>query len=335
MVVEGMDLVRSTRQILDQCNLQPGDEVVLYADTGKAPALVQAFFAAAVALEVEPLLLTFPQRRKMLQEPGEAALTGMKAAEMVVDLATDPWLYTEGLNAILDAGGRVLQVLASEASLAKMTPTPDLIRRAERAAALFEAASEVRIVSDGGTDLVADATGRPGWGQDGVVRRPGDWDSAATSILACAPLEDAVEGTFVIEPGDFVWTMPKEVIASDPITLTVEAGRLTDIQGGSDARHLEAWLASFDDPNSYVFAHTGFGGDPRASLDEPQEVESIEGGINVAFGGNIFRGLGGTNKAKSHVDIVVLKQTLYLDDELVVENGEIVHPDLSMDEDAP
>lgn len=330
MAVQGMDLVRSTRLILEHCGLKAGEEVVLYADTGKAPALVEAFFASALALGVEASLLVFPQRRRMLQEPTPAALAAMRTASMVVDLATDPWLYTKGLNRILDSGGRVLQVLASEATIAKMAPTQGLIRRAERAAGLFGKAREVRIVSDGGTDLVADCTGRPGWGQDGVVRNPGDWDSAATSIFACAPLEDRVDGTFVIEPGDFVWLTPREMLASERITLTIRGGRLTKVEGGSDARRLERWLAAFGDPNSYIFAHTGFGGDPRASLDEPQEAESIEGGINIAFGGNVFRGLGGKTLAKSHVDIVVMGQTMYLDGECVVKSGRIVHPDLAL-----
>jgi 2,5-dihydroxypyridine 5,6-dioxygenase len=331
MTVHGMDLVRTTTTILRHCNLKPGDEVVLYADTGKSPALVDAFFAAAMAADVEPLLAIFPQRRAMLQEPSASALSSMKQATMVVDLATDPWLYTDGLNAILDAGGRVLQVLAAESTLAKMPPTAGLIRRAKAAADMFEKAKEVRIRSDGGTDLVANCQGRPGWGQDGVVREPGDWDSAGTSILACAPLEDEVNGAFVIEPGDFVWTIPREILVEEPITLTVESGRLTSVEGGEDAKRLARWLASFEDPNSYVFAHTGFGGDPRASIDQPLEAESIEGGINVAFGGNIFRGLGGRTKAKSHVDIVVMKQTMFLDDECVVKDGKIVHPDLAVE----
>jgi 2,5-dihydroxypyridine 5,6-dioxygenase len=326
--VQGMDLVASTTRILRQCALEDGDEVVVYADTGKSPGIVQSFYAAALALGVDPILAVFPQRRAMLQEPSRSALELMKSSTMVVDCATDPWLYTKGLNAVLDAGSRVLQVLAEEPSLARMVPTEDLVRRAEAAARLFHAAKEVRIESSAGTNIVADCHGRPGWGQDGAVRKPGDWDSAATSIYAVAPLEDAMDGTMVLEPGDFVWTMPEPLHLRDRIRLTVEVGRLAKVDGGDQGLKLERWLASFQDSNSYVIAHTGFGGDPRASIDRPQEVESLEGGINIAFGGNLFRGLGGKTQAKSHVDIVVMRQSMYLDDELVVKDGTIVHPDL-------
>lgn len=326
--VEGMDLVRSTTEILKHCELKDGDEVVIYADTGKSPAIVQSFFSAALALGVEPILAVFPQRRTMLQEPMRSALDLMKTSTMVVDCATDAWLYTKGLNAILDAGGRVLQVLAEEASLARMTPTKGLVARAEAAARLFADAKEVRITSEAGTDIAADCRGRPGWGQDGVVRKPGDWDSAATAIYAVAPLEDRMNGTMILEPGDFIWTFPEPIHLREKVKLTVDSGRLVKVDGADQALKLERWLRSFDDSNSYVIAHTGFGGDPRATRDRAQEVESIEGGINIAFGGNLFRGLGGKTRAKSHVDIVVMRQSMFLDDVSVVKDGKIVHPKL-------
>ncbi len=328
--VQGMDLVRSATKILKHCELKEGDEVVVYADTGKPPSVVQSFFAAALGLGVEPILSVFPQRRIMLQEPTQSALELMKASTMVVDCATDAWLYTKGLNAILDTGGRVLQVLAEEASIAKMTPNESQVRRAEAAASMFDQANKVRITSEAGTDIVADCRGRPGWGQDGVVRKPGDWDSAATAIYAVAPLEDRMDGTMVLEPGDFVWTFPEPMHLHERIKLTVDGGRLVKVEGSNQALRLERWLHAFNDPNSYVIAHTGFGGDPRASLDRAQEVESIEGGINIAFGGNLFRGLGGKTRAKSHVDIVVMHQSMHLDGKLVVEDGRIVHPKLKI-----
>src|SRR3972149_5404685 len=154
--VQGMDLVRSTTEILKQCELKQGDEVIVYADTGKAPGIVQSFYASALSLGVDPILAVFPQRRVMLQEPSLSALELMKKSTMVVDCATDPWLDTKGLNAVLDAGSRVLQVLAEEASLARMVPTKELVARAEAAARMFHSAKEVRIESAAGTNVTAD-----------------------------------------------------------------------------------------------------------------------------------------------------------------------------------
>lgn len=327
-----METLRSIHKILSLCDLQTGDELAIYTDTGKPPSLVEGFYGAALTLGVEPLLLMSPHPHRMLQEPSRSALAAMKSAPMVADLSSEQWLYTKGLDEILDAGGRVLQVLSTDQTLVKMTPTEDLVRRAEQAAALFTAAKEIRIMSDSGTDIVADCEGRPGSGQDGIVRKPGEWDSTPSAIFACAPIEESVEGTLVVEPGDFIWTYSQNILVSSRTRITIKEGRATAIEGGADAIRLEKWLASFQDPKSYVFAHTGFGGDPRASMDQPQEVESIEGMINVAFGANIFRGLAGKNKAKSHADIMVANHSMFLDDNSIVESGRIVHPSLAMKE---
>lgn len=325
-----LEALRSIRKILSLCELQPGDILAIYTDTGKSPALVEGFFGAALALELEPLMLTIPAPHRMLQEPSPPALLAMKGAKMVADLSSEQWLYTNGLNEILDSGGRVLQVLSTEHTLVKMTPTEALVQRAQRVAKMLTKAKEIRITSDNGTDVVANVEGRNGWGQDGIARRPGEWDSTPSSIFACAPIEGSVEGTLVVEPGDFVWTTPKEILVSEQMTIKLKKGRAAEIQGRADARMTGSWLASFGDPNSYVVAHTGFGGDPRASIDQAQEVESIEGCINFALGANIFRGLGGKNKAKSHLDIMLMKQSMFLDDECVVKDGKIVHPELAI-----
>jgi 2,5-dihydroxypyridine 5,6-dioxygenase len=326
-----LEALRSIRKILSLCELRPNDILAIYTDTGKSPSIVEGFYGAALALDIEPLMLMMPHPHKMLQEPSKPALLAMKAATMVADLSTEQWLYTNGLNEILDSGSRVLQVLSTEHTIVKMTPTEALIHRAERAADLFTKAKEIRITSDSGTNVVANCEGRRGTGQDGIVRKPGDWDSTPSSIFCVAPIEGSVEGTLVLEPGDFMWTTPQEILVSDRTTITIKNGRATAIEGGADATRMEKWLASFGDPNSYVVAHTGFGGDPRASIDQAQEVESIEGCINIALGANIARLLGGKNKAKSHLDLMMMKQSMFADEECLVRDGKIVHPDLAIE----
>ena len=44
--------------------------------------------------------------------------------------------------------------------------------------------------------------------------------------------------------------------------------------------------------------------------------------VHIAFGTNI--GFQGTNKADCHIDGVILNPTLYLDDQLILKDGEFV-----------
>jgi 2,5-dihydroxypyridine 5,6-dioxygenase len=322
-----VELAHATYETLKRSGVAADDWAVIYADTRKDPALVESFLTAASALAGEATLVLRPPQ-PLHAEPREGIRDLLKHATIVVDLASNPWLYTHTLNAVLDAGARVLQVNASASSVGKLLPTDWKTRRAEAGALLFERASTIRITSAAGSDLTARCEGRPGWGQDGIVRRPGDWDSAATSILAIAPLEESLEGTLVIDVGDGLGIRPHRRRATAPTTCRIEAGRITSIEGGADADALRAWLASWDDPQSYVVSHTGFGGDPRASVDDPDEWESREGAVNLAFGSNLFRMLRGNNHARSHVDIVLFEHSMSLNGTVVVDEGTLVDSQL-------
>jgi 2,5-dihydroxypyridine 5,6-dioxygenase len=201
----------------------------------------------------------------------------------------------------------------------------EITEASDSGAALLSEGKEIRITSSAGTDLVASCVGRRANSQDGVVRKRGEWDSACTAIVGIAPLEDDVEGTVVVSEGDTVSMRPHKFVVETPIKLTVKKGRLVEALGGREARYVRDWLRSFEDPNSYVFAHTGFGTDPRAQVvaNESAEWESVAGGVNIAFGSNIFRGLGGKNYAKSHMDIVLFETTMSAGNRKIVLDGKI------------
>lgn len=324
-----LDLLQTAAKYLTFSKVKSGDKLVVYAFASKDRDLVDAFYAAAVQLGTDAML-SIVTTRKFLQEPSRMAVELMKQADIVIDLPTVPWMYTKGLEEILDSGVRVLNVLASSESVAKLPPTDEIIQRSKRGAALFDKASSVRVVSKAGTNITMGCEGRPGLGQDGVAREPGEWDNATTAIIAVAPIEDQADGRLVLQRGDTIYMHPYKLISEGPVRITVRKGKIVTIEGGSEAMRMQQWLSSFNDPNSYVIGHTGFGGDPRAEVAsmEITEWESLAGGVNVAFGSNMFRLLKGQNPAKSHMDIVLMNATMYLDDELVIEDGKFAHRDL-------
>jgi 2,5-dihydroxypyridine 5,6-dioxygenase len=131
-----------------------------------------------------------------------------------------------------------------------------------------------------------------------------------------------------VQPGDII--LPLKRIVSSPITIELRGGRITSIEGSADAALLRSWFESWRDPNSYVIAHIGFGCDPRAEIAAMQlmEWESYAGGVMIAFGANDGIFLGGSNRASSHIDIVLLNADFYADGQCLVSRGEFVHPEL-------
>jgi leucyl aminopeptidase (aminopeptidase T) len=326
MAAKTVELSRATFETLEACLVGEGDAVVIYTDTSKDPQLVDAFLVAAHALAGDVSLL---QRRPAptLAEPPARVREYLASATMVVDMQSNPWLYTDALNSIISGGTRVLQVNASASSVGRLTPSTWKVERARLAAELFTAADDLEIRSPQGSRLLMRAHGRSGWGQDGIVMRPGDWDGAATSIFAVAPLEDSASGELVLEPGDCV--RPLGFRVRERVTLRFENGRAVSAHGEADAQTIWSWLLAWGDQRAFGVSHTGFGGDPRSDMADHSQWESRAGGINLALGSNHFRFLGGTNKAPSHMDLVLLGHTMLVNGEVVVREGQIVEPGIA------
>jgi 2,5-dihydroxypyridine 5,6-dioxygenase len=317
------ELLQSVKEAVRLCKVQANEKVVIFNETSKNPAVVDAFYAAAVSIGADPVLVTVNSRPTILIDPPEQAVAALVGADIVFDLATNPWLYTKSTNRILSSGTRMLQVFTSDDTLISRPPTEQILQRERAARKVLEGCKTFRIFSDQGTDLVMERGERPIHTQGGTVDHPGDWDSYGVCLAAFAPLEDKANGKIV-----FTGTLhiaPQEMVVTTPIEAYVQDGCLVDIKTDhSEAKQFVDWLEAWHDPNSYVIAHTGFGLDHRAKMfpPDPGTLESIYAGVNVAFGANNIPQLGGRTACKSHMDAILFGVSVQVDDKLIIDRGE-------------
>lgn len=316
-------------KVLRMCGLKPGLNVVIYSDTNRSKEITDAFFAACLNLGTDVIrLMTTPRTGGVGEEsrqPPRAAVEMMKKADFVIDLPTNHWVGTPVYSEVLDAGTYMLLSDSDEELIVRIAPTEETIRRTVNGAEMLTEAKTVRIVSRAGTDLTLSVEGRTCNAQTGVVGGNKKWDNFPSSLTEIAPVEDSANGTLVISPGDPIIEFNRLVM--DPIKCVLKGGRIVKIEGGADAQVLKEWFEQWYDPNSYVTAHTGFGTHPMADLLSGQAMdwESLYGGINIAFGVNEGRILGGKNRAKSHIDIILRNADFYADDEILIKEGKFVH----------
>ncbi|HZQ05981.1 MAG TPA: hypothetical protein VFD70_05335 [Anaerolineae bacterium] len=320
------EFFRSAQKAVKYCQVKPSESVVIFADTGKTPALVEAFFTAAQAVGAETIVVTMETKPQALLEPPAAAIRAMSGADVVFDLATNPWLYTQATNTILNSGTRMLQLLVNDETIIKRPPEDFIARREVAGRKLLEGCSTFRIKSEYGTNIVMERGNRPIHTQGGFVDHPGDWDSFAVCLAAFAPLEDKANGPLALF--GTMYLPPQHLfITEKPIMTQVENGRITHIQTDHrEAQLLADWLKSWNDPNSYVIAHTGFGIDHRAALHppDPGAWESYLGGVNIAFGANNIPQLGGQTACKSHFDAVLLNVHVEVDGTPIIQSGKFI-----------
>lgn len=331
------DLIGMVMSQLQLCKVTRQETIVIFTDARTNPNYASAFLAAGKELAASVFELKIPYLPDINGRDIDLApvLKILTAANFVVDLSTGGvlFIYSRTLADVLSGGTRVLQVKGGEDQLRRCFPTEDVRRRTLNGAEWLERAKEIRVVSDAGTDLRMRKHGRKAVAQHGISDVPGHWDSWPSGFLYCAPEEKTANGTLVLDVGDLLVMLGRYI--QEPIRMTVEKGQLIKIQGGVDALLLRERLDQWRDPEAFTISHIGWGTDSRARWTEvaqrgteegARDARSTYGNVQIAFGANYA--LGGMNTTKAHEDLIMRRATFYLDEKVVVENGEIVPEDL-------
>ena len=228
------------RKQLELCDVGPGTSLAVLSEDDVRAEHATAFLAAASELEADAFQVNIRKKPGSFFGPGnslqgnEPAKAALKSVDMVVDLVGLLWSREQ--TEITDAGPRMLLVIEPIDVLKRMVSNPGDRRRIEAASARLGEAKEMRITSPGGTDVTYRFGGYRIGEQYGYTDEPGRWDHWPGVFLYTAAVEDGVDGTVVIDTGDQL-LLPTMRYVTDPITLTVESGMITDIAGpGLDCR---------------------------------------------------------------------------------------------------
>jgi 2,5-dihydroxypyridine 5,6-dioxygenase len=327
-------LVPLFRKELELCKIREGETIILFSDPLFRPHYTAAFTAAALELGAEPISMVVPTDDVDLNN--KVIEKAWAAADMIIGMTTRPWLYTQPHDAALESGARTLMVHEPEDCLRRMFPHPDVRRRAEAGAEVLSEGNEMRVTSNAGTDLVMDISGRPGNPQYGYTDQPGRWDHWPGGLAAVAPIEGSVEGILVVDKSDIIFRLGRYV--EEPIHITIKDGGIVDIEGGTTAILLSDYLAQWEDEKAYIVSHIGWGCEHRANWNAlgirfhdgggVMDAETYLGNMQIAFGSNFLKMLGGKNVTAAHIDIPCRNHTIFVDDRLIVENGKIVPEEL-------
>jgi 2,5-dihydroxypyridine 5,6-dioxygenase len=321
-----MELARAAHKAVGFCaGLQEGENVLVLADTIVERELIDTFANAAYSLGGQTQIMIMETRPEINLEPPPAVAAAMEASDLVLDLLTQYIIHTHTYLKVRQSGTRILCGTGiTEDIMIRMVGQVDYERmteRGQRLTKLFEGAEECRVETALGTSLTMGIKGRPVLLRDGLLEGPGDLDYMPGAQVSMAAVEDAINGTLVVDGNLY----PPVGLLDAPVTLTLEKGRVVDIQGGSQARAWQTWLEHFDDPKMFYQAHISIGMNPGARLGgNILEDERLIGVFTMGFGSQMEFFRGAIGKASSHTDSVTTDPTVYLDGKPVVENGQFV-----------
>jgi 2,5-dihydroxypyridine 5,6-dioxygenase len=338
-----LDLVKAE---LELCGVQEGTKVAVLSQGHQRLDYADTFLQAAESMGATAYNVRLPQENGNLDGDvgtwavgatplagNRPAIEALKQADLVID--TIFLLFSKEQLEIQESGTRVLLCIEPIQHLRDMFPSRRLRERIEYGEQLLSGASELRFTNALGTDVTYKLNTYPVITQYGYTDTPGRWDHWPSGFLFTGGDDDGVDGTVVLAPGDII--LPFKEYVRTPIELTIRQGRIEQIEGELDAELLRSYMESFADEKAYGISHIGWGmletakwgmlaTDKRGIAMHPR---SFYGNVLFSTGPNAE--LGGSNDTMCHVDIPMRNCTLYLDDQPIVVEGDIVVDEMKAD----
>jgi leucyl aminopeptidase (aminopeptidase T) len=325
-------LRKAADKLLERANAKGEEEILIIADEKTDTLVIDAVYQASFETGNYPTLIIQPQRpdSDMFTEPPRIVSAAMKSyPDLVIPLAMNVSPYTNTYTDML-RNSRVLGfIYPTVNSMIEylLHIDYDLTDKiCDSLTALMYKTTECRFTSDAGTDLKMTFGDRHVADDPGKVEKKGDENYLPGACVCAAPIEESWEGTITYD----ALVYPPIGNLSTPVKLNIEHGVVKNITGGQDAKIFEHWLKSFNDPNMFRMCHIGIGTNPyfaslcgRKTLDE-----RICGIVGAGLGTNDIPVFEGTIRAKAHTDGYMRCANLYFDDEIIIERGRFVHPDL-------
>ena len=332
--------------VFSLCKVARGDAVAILSETQSRPVLVQLSELALHRLGARAfhvILPTPPQRHDIpLRSTGtslaidglQPVVAGLAASTMVVDCTVEGMLHAPELKTILQGGARLMMISNEHPELLERTkPTPQLRERVVKGLAVLEAARQMRVTSDAGTDLMVDLQGAPARAAPGFVDQPGTVGYWPAGLVLCFPARGKVQGTVVLAPGAVNLTFKRYV--ETPVALTIENDMVTKIEGsGVDAELLRSYYSAWNDPEAYAVSHVGWGMNLGARWDAlaMYDRSQINGTEQRAFEGNFLFSTGANETAERftdcHFDYPMRNCSIELDGQRIIDHGRLVDPRL-------
>lgn len=307
-------LVKTAEGVLSSClAVKKGEEVLIVTDDTRRE-IGEALYEAAGNLGCERLLMVMNERELSGQEPPKAVAAAMKSADVVIAPTAQSLTHTNARIEAARAGTRVATMPGiTEEMFSQGAMTADYSKVEELTAVVTEMlskASVARIEKDGHV-LTINIRGRDGVPSPGVYREPGKCGNLPSGEAYIAPLEDGSEGEMIVD-GSMVGIGKLD----SPLHMVISGGKLRSVTG-EKSENLDVLLKN---ETNGTLCELGIGTNEAAVLNGIiLEDEKVYGTVHIAFGTNTS--FGGVNKAECHMDGIILRPTLYLDDVKVIEDG--------------
>ncbi len=189
---------------------------------------------------------------------------------------------------------------------------------------LVSVARRIEARTAAGTNLVVDLEPNYRWLKTSGLISPDKWGNLPGGEVFTTPGE--VNGTFVIDGvvGDYLCAKFGD-LASSPLTINVQANRLTEAHSGNKELERDFWMYTHTDENSDRVGEFAIGTNI--------EVKDVIGhilqdekfpGIHIAFGNPYGEHTGAKWYSSTHIDVVGRRFDIWVDGNQIMREGKFL-----------
>ncbi len=269
--------------------------------------IAKSLYDTAREMDCDAIMMTMPPRSRHGEEPPRAVAEAMRSVDVVIAPTTMSLTHTRARKQANDAGVRtasmpgVTEQMMVEGGL---TANPrEVMEHTRRLAETFKGASEIRLMSELGTDISFEVDTSK-WNLDmGCCRQKGCSTNLPAGEVYTAP--ENCTGTVVIDG-----SMAGLELLKNTLKIRVEEGLAVDVQGDR-AKEVLKIINPLGDVARNI-AELGIGTNPRARMiGVVLEDEKVRGTAHIALGDNST--IGGTVVAGVHLDAIIRKPRVFAD----------------------
>jgi len=317
-----MSLKKASITVVKDCiGLKEREKVLIIVDEMSSKKISESLFEACKGLKAEPAIMQIVERKTHGEELPAFVAATMKIVDVVLAPTTKSLSHTEARREASKVGVRIASMPGITEEMLERALSANYIKISELTKVLARILSngrEAKIISPNGTNVKLSIKGRDAHADTGILREKGNFGNLPAGEAYIAPIENTAGGKIVIDGA-----MAGIDELDEPIVTTITEGKITNIEGGKAAVEFKKMVKDANNENARNVAELGIGTNEKALLhNNLLEMEKVLGTVHIAFGDN--KSMGGVVESSIHVDGVILKPTLIVDGEKIMEDGMIL-----------
>lgn len=296
------------------------ERVLIIVDKNKR-RLGKIFFNIGTKLTDDINLIEIPIGKVNGEEPPSDVAEKMLEYDVELLITTKSLTHTKARKNACKKGARIASLPDVTEDMLKRALNVDykkMHKRIAKISDLLDKGNVVKISTKLGTNFSFSIKGRKAHGRtSGIFIEKGRYGNLPDGESFIAPVEGSAEGIFIIDGS--IGGIGK---VDNPIRIFVEGGYVREIIGGKAAKKLMEQLDNVGMEGRNI-AEFGIGANDKAIITGNMlEDEKVMGTCHIALGNN--SGFGGKIEVPLHIDGLIKKPTVYIDDLMIMKEGRLI-----------